>query len=200
MPRALSHLLALGSLLLLLLSLTLWARSLFSGDVWHLAPGPVSDVTTAAPLRLEKPEQTWHHQWSVHSAGGRVFFVRRELQDFSADKPGHLTVPPAQAAIYLTPSVAGDRYFDAVALRYFRRDKQSFGGAQNFGWYWGFLVVSTPYSVIAAASAVPVALWVRGWRRRRRARLRRSRGECPACGYDLRATDGPCPECGTLQS
>ena len=200
MLRVLSNLLALLSLLLLFGCAAVWTRSLFRGDVWHLAPGPVSDVTTAAPLRLDRPTQTWHRQWSIHSGGGRVFFVRRELQDFSADKPGHATVPPAQAAIYLTPSAAGDRYFDAIAFRYFRREKQSFGGPQNFGWYWGFLVVSTHYWAVAAVSAVAPALWLRAWRRRRRARIRLKLGQCPRCGYDLRATTGPCPECGTSRA
>jgi hypothetical protein len=200
MLRALSHLPALVSLVLLLLCVTLWTRSVFRGDVWHLAPGPVTDVTTAAPLRLNNARQTWHHQWSIHSAGGRIWLVRRELQDFSADKSGHLTVPPAQAALYLTPSVAGDRHIDAVAFRYFRRDKQSFGGPQNFGWYWGFLVLSVPYWVPATAMAAGPALWLRGWHRRRRARLRLRRGQCPRCGYDLRATTGPCPECGFSRS
>ena len=50
---------------------------------------------------------------------------------------------------------------------------------------WWLLVPATPLP----------AIWLRG--RVRRA-VRRRRGLCPACGYDLRATtDARCPECGT---
>jgi len=44
-----------------------------------------------------------------------------------------------------------------------------------------------------AFAALPGARLLRAARRR----VRTSRGHCPRCGYDLRATPGRCPECGT---
>ena len=55
-------------------------------------------------------------------------------------------------------------------------------------WEWTF-----PAWLAALALAAPPALWVAGWRRRRR--IRRE-GRCPNCGYDLRASGERCPECG----
>ncbi len=72
--------------------------------------------------------------------------------------------------------------------------------AFGFGWYRTYypqgVVVFTagaPHWFLAALTAAAPAARVRAWRRTRR---RRSSGQCPACGYDLRATPGRCPECG----
>ena len=46
--------------------------------------------------------------------------------------------------------------------------------------------------VAVIAAVLPAARAVRHDRHR----LRRSRGLCPACGYDLRTTPEKCPECG----
>ena len=53
-------------------------------------------------------------------------------------------------------------------------------------------VVAVPHGFLCLLTAVPVFLWVRAARRRRRGVA----GFCPACGYDLRASPDRCPECG----
>jgi hypothetical protein len=56
--------------------------------------------------------------------------------------------------------------------------------------------VDLPWFGIAAVTAVLPATQVVPLGRRLRGRRRSSRGLCPGCGYDLRATPGRCPECG----
>jgi hypothetical protein len=58
-------------------------------------------------------------------------------------------------------------------------------------------VTRVPHWALAALFAVPPAAWSRSVARLLRAR-RRTRGHCPTCGYDLRASPERCPECGTM--
>lgn len=50
--------------------------------------------------------------------------------------------------------------------------------------------------MIAGIFTIAVPLFVRREMRRRTIELRRSKGHCLACGYDLRETPDRCPECG----
>ena len=65
-----------------------------------------------------------------------------------------------------------------------------------YGWELG---VGLPIWAAVAATGLPgFGLLGLRLRRGRRTRLRRQSGQCPACGYDLRATPGRCPECGRV--
>jgi hypothetical protein len=56
---------------------------------------------------------------------------------------------------------------------------------------------SAPHALLATLAAAPALLCgALAGRRRLVTRRRRARGECTACGYDLRHGSGPCPECG----
>ena len=66
--------------------------------------------------------------------------------------------------------------------------------------------VTVSYQIVAMPFALPALVfgvigllpWMRLRRRRLLAQDRIKRGLCPACGYDLRATEERCPECGAV--
>jgi hypothetical protein len=80
-------------------------------------------------------------------------------------------------------------------LRYYRF---AFGSAPpdhpGTGRYWGrtYLVTAPAWAMILAFAVLPLL------RLARRLRRRPPVGQCPTCGYDLRATPGRCPECGAV--
>jgi hypothetical protein len=58
-----------------------------------------------------------------------------------------------------------------------------------------FRLVQVPFWSLTLATAVlPLFVWLRGRRRRRRL----VKFACAECGYDMRASPGRCPECGTV--
>lgn len=59
--------------------------------------------------------------------------------------------------------------------------------------------VVVPHWFVGGVLAVPAVTMIGvAWLARRRWAVRRKRGLCAACGYDLRATPGRCPECGAV--
>ena len=58
--------------------------------------------------------------------------------------------------------------------------------------------VGLPRWFLLAVAAVLPSMRIAAWRRRRRRTSRIAPGQCPTCGYDLRATPDRCPECGTV--
>jgi hypothetical protein len=87
------------------------------------------------------------------------------------------------------------RNWDGAELPGFDVLGLSFGGSRGSdgSMLWNLAV---PYWLIIALALVVPAAWAESWRRERRRCRRVTRGECPSCGYDLRATPGKCPECG----
>jgi hypothetical protein len=187
--------LAIPSLLVCAAAAGLWVRSHFVGDSWVLSAGRGTGTTTAPWGQVE----TWRTQYAIHSGAGRLQVIRSDRQVDRLEPAGHATLPPGQVIGNYGPGLTrSDRWLDTMGFGYFRRDKQYYVAAPTRGSYWGFRVVTLPHwSIIAAGAALPL-LWLVARLRDRRRRLRGERNQCPACGYDLRATPGRCPECGAI--
>jgi hypothetical protein len=88
---------------------------------------------------------------------------------------------------------------EADILRRMREYPHIQRGLLGFGYMSG-TYAGAPYRIfivpywfnLLATGTFPLTWWIR----RRRTRRRAGAGQCPGCGYDLRATPGRCPECG----
>jgi hypothetical protein len=166
---------AAGSALACVGSTVLWVRGYFVGDNFKYT--------------RHRPDT----QYVVASSGGRIGLAMTSTEGVIRPEARALTWgrdrPPMPIA---NPSTTpwGRLGFQAI------NDAVPIGG--NAFVYVVALIA--PSWFVVGITALPPGLWYLFWRRRRRVQLRRERGQCVRCGYDLRESPGRCPECGAAST
>lgn len=183
----------------------LWARSYWVSDsvTWqsHI-PAWVSDSNYGDRLIASNPE-TWSYipvpAWVVHttacSGGLDVWFGRQSYL-------GAMTLDPENGGWHYESDKAGGY----PTPQFFWPSQHAWYSRRVCGFQCGADVegergVSTrfiliPIAAIASLFALPPAAELWRMAHRRKSRRRQQAGQCPACGYDLRASKDRCPECG----
>jgi hypothetical protein len=136
---------------------------------------------------------------------GRSFAVEDELEHLS---PGGRLVMLISKNGRLDVLYLAEWRDDQPGFSYLQGSPAGYGGTDYSKRVLGFgagvqlnggRFVNIPYWFLAGLAAVPPAALLVKFRGCRR-RVRRRRGLCPACGYDLRASPDRCPECGEVSS
>lgn len=184
--RVLRHLclfLTLLSLLLCMAMSVFWYRSYRYTErlTYRATSGSRSLYTRQGDLVLYILRADWSNQPAS-------FFGLR----YDYDQPG-----PASSYLFIRHELS----FEAGSTDFFWQRGQ-------FAW-WDrrrpdgvlYLMAVAPFWSLALATAIPplalLSLRLRAGQRRRR---NKSRGLCPVCSYDLRATPDRCPECGSTST
>jgi hypothetical protein len=196
------------SLALLVTTAALWARSYRTSDraEWVSCGGhgtrviTVEGTATLASGSVSAWRRTQDHTYGdlVDAADVREF---RRAGTYRI----HRTVPAPLAIVAGGGAGAGSRFWERVGFRLATTRTPLRAAAPPVP---GILrpvageerqvVVRFPlWAAALATSLLPATRLIASWRRRRHRRRRAASGECPQCGYDLRATRGRCPECGT---
>jgi hypothetical protein len=204
--------LTIVSVLLLVVSAVLWARSYGTGEQWMFAARPgVRAPGTYVKMRV----QCW-----VGTVKGRLVLCEHEVPDMPdvgfSMRPRPVgykrTVIPIIRAQSWGATPKDERHWKIAGIEYCGMPAQELvgppmpmplaagGGVATSHSFYGFRYLFVDWwTPVLLASLLPL-LWLFGyvaWRLRER-RARRLRDKiCLNCGYDLRASAGRCSECGT---
>lgn len=179
-PNMLRHVFAVASAL----SLLLWAATVV---LWVRSYGNPEELS----MDRRSPESMTFTTFNVSSHRGRIECFRGRL--IYADQAGFDTVMANLDRIPHARMLPPDTYS--------RKHPPGAGAVLGFNfWEEGFSEVrcsslTVPDWFLAVAFAALPLAWTRSHLRRR---SRARRGQCSACGYDLRASPDRCPECGTV--
>ena len=149
---------------------------LAAGAVWGLAHWRVAHLQWYTPVGQA--------YGSVGPLGWRIVWDR-----FNAGGFGGLSVATYRTLPAEKVPDPNERY-----LLGFYTDHRKLPGVPGMGPPPWRAHVVVPHWFVTVVAALPLAVLV--WRRERRRHRKLKRGQCPGCGYDLRASAGRCPECG----
>jgi hypothetical protein len=167
--KAVGHLVAALSLLVMFATAALWVRSCRRSDFCHASSGRLAWFT--------QPGAVWC------TLGSRPYFTRTGHNSEAATDQFDLQNRSWSFASHPTPN-SGHAYRGG-GFAFFHFTQRDANATNHFDY------VAVPMWATVFVTAVAPTVWVR--RRRRAARLA---GHCKTCGYDLRATPDRCPECG----
>jgi hypothetical protein len=191
------------SLLLLIAICVLWILSYRRGDLIEHND-------------LDEPFRQWRC-WQAWSRHGSIRFANRFSDLTACSKDAQVTGWPDGWKFYrCSPSILGLEPWDALRGHHnlfsaYRGQPEPVGWYRyGLGYFHGTYVYESnwagqsddfrfwlvPYWALALSTLVLPVGWIPLLWRFRRSRIRRERGLCPHCGYDIRASPEICPECG----
>ena len=205
------------SALLCLASTVMWCRSCFVSDrliytihdadgqwvvrhsiIKFLFPVTIAKAVEARSIRSSTGRITLSRVGFIIPQGQRVLGPGETEPDYKDDFPyiggdraglmlEHPTEPWTTDEPGRTRIVARYEHSSMLTFSYWAAPSWSTHAVEYAVHYW---------LVTALLGVAPAVRVVAVWRRRRRAAI----GQCPTCGYDLRATPDRCPECGGVSA